>query len=157
MGAPLARAAGLAGLTPGKTPETRPFVTLVNGSSSGIKNPRYDYLPSVDWDGCDQDSCLLDHRSDVPLLSGAGHFAVSATATADRASAVGAGAGDLLVQPASDRGSRRARRYLPFPGRRGLGGVHHFDLLNHPAVWAAMRDILDRAGRWPGPAPSTGS
>jgi pimeloyl-ACP methyl ester carboxylesterase len=157
MGAPLAGAAGLAGLAPGKTPETRPFVTLVNGSSSGIKDLRYGYLPSVDWDGCDQDSCLLDHRSDVPLLSEAGHFAVSATVTADPASPVGAVAGDLLVQPASAQGSRRGRQHIPFPGRRGLGGMHHFDLLNHPAVWAAMRDILDRAGRWPGPAASTGS
>jgi len=157
MGAPRARAAGRAGLTLGKTPETTPFVTLVNGSSSGIKDLRYGYLRSVDWDGCDQDSCLLDHRSDVPLPSGAGHFAVSATATAGPASPVGAVVGDLLIQPASARGRRGGREHIPFPGRPGPGGMHHFDLLNHPAVWAAMRDILDRAGRWPGPAASTGS
>jgi hypothetical protein len=145
LGAPLARAAGLAGLALSKTAETRPFVTLVNGSSSGVKDLRYGYLIPGDWDGCDQDSCLRDHRGNVPLLSGADHYAISATITADPGSPVGMVAGDLLVQPASAQGHRRGRQHIPFPDQRGLGGMHHFDLLNHPAVWAAMRDILDRA------------
>ena len=70
LGAPLARAAGLAGWALGQAPETRPFVTLVNGSSPGIKDLRHGYLLSDDWDGCDQDNCLRDHRGDVPLLAG---------------------------------------------------------------------------------------
>jgi PGAP1-like protein len=118
LGAPLARAAGLAGMALSKTAETRPFVTLVSGSSSGITDLRYGYL-----------------------------IAISTTITADPGSPVGAVAGDLLVQPASASGRRGGRQPIPFPDRRGLGGMHHFDLHNHPAVWAAMRDILDRAGR----------
>ena len=147
LGAPLAPAAGLASLNLSKTPATRPFVTQVNGSSSGLKDLRYGYLRSVDWDGCDQDSCLLDHRGGTPLLSGTGHFAISATGTAAPAPPLGAVVGDRLVRPASAQGRRGGHQVIPFPDRRGLGGMHHFDRLNHPAVWAAMRDILDRAGR----------
>ncbi len=146
LGAPVARAAGFAGLVMHQMPETRPFVTLVNGSSSGIKDLRYGYLVSRDWADCDPDSCLRDHRSDVPLLSGAEHYTISATVTADPDSPYGGLVGDLLVQPESAHGRRRGRQHIPFSsgsGRR-LGGMHHFDLLNHPAVWAAIRGILDR-------------
>ena len=147
LGVPPAPAAPGAGLNLSKTPQTTPFVTQVNGSSSGLRDLRYGYLRSVDWDGCDQDSCLLDHRGDTPLLSGTGHFAIGATGAAAPARPLGAVAGDLLVQPAGAQRRRGGHQLIPFPDRRGLGGMHHFDLLNHPAVWAAMRDILDRAGR----------
>ncbi len=144
LGAPLARAAGFAGWALSKTAESRPFVTLVNGSSPGIKDLRHGYLTSSDWDGCDLDRCLRDHRGDVPLLAGAGHYNISATATADPASPVGAMVGDLLVQPTSAHGRRGRHQHIPFPveSGRALGGMHHFDLLNHPAVWAAMHGIL---------------
>ena len=52
--------------------------------------------------------------------------------------------GDLLVQPASAHGRHRGRQHVPFDvgaGRR-FGGMHHFDLLNHPDVWTAMRGLL---------------
>jgi len=144
LGAPLARAAGFAGWALDKMAETRPFATLINGSSPGIKDLRYGYVLADDWAGCDQDSCVRDHRHDAPLLPGANHYTISATVTADPGHPLGAAAGDLLVQPASAHGRRRARQRIPFPAgsRRGLGGMHHLDLLNHPAVWAAMRDLL---------------
>jgi hypothetical protein len=147
LGAPLARAAGFAGWALSKTPETRPFVTLVNGSSPGIKDLRHGYLVSDDWDGCDYDNCLRDHRGNVPLLAGADHYAISATVTADPGSPLGAVVGDLLVQPTSAHGRRGRRQHIPFRAEsgRGLGGLHHFDLLNHPAVWAAMHGVLDHA------------
>ena len=96
--------------------------------------------------GCDQNGCLRDHPADVPLLGGAEHHAISATIAADPGSRAGLAAGGLLVRPAS-ADSRRGRRRVPLPSRPGFGGMHHFDLLNHPAVWATMRGILDRAGR----------
>ncbi len=144
LGAPLARAAGFAGWALGKTPETRPFATLVNGSSPGIKDLRHGYLLSDDWDGCDQDNCLVDHRGDVPLLAGACHYTISATVTADPGSPLGGLVGDLLVRPTSAHGRRGRRQHIPFSveSGRGLGGMHHLDLLNHPAVWAAMRNVL---------------
>jgi PGAP1-like protein len=147
LGAPLARAAGLAGWVLDKAAETRPFVTLVNGSSPGIKDLRHGYLLADDWAGCNQDSCVRDHRRDTPLLAGANHCTISTTITADPGHPLGAVAGDLLVQPASAHGRRGAHQHIPFPvgSRRGLGGMHHFDLLNHPAVWAAIHDLLSHA------------
>jgi pimeloyl-ACP methyl ester carboxylesterase len=144
LGAPLARAAGFAGWALSKAAETRPFVTLVNGSSPGIKDLRHGYVLADDWADCDQDSCMRDHRRDAPLLAGANHYTISATVTADPAHPLGAVIGDLLVQPASADGRRGAHQEIPFPAdaRRGLGGMHHFDLLNHPAVWIAIRDLL---------------
>ncbi len=94
--------------------------------------------------GCDQDGCLRDHRGEVPLLSGAGHYAISATIAADPGNRAGPVVGGLPVRPASGYG-RRGRQRVPFPGRPSFDGMHHFDLLNHPAVWATMRDTL--AGR----------
>ncbi len=146
LGAPLARAAGLAGWALGLVPETRPFAGLAAGPAS-VRDLRHGYLLDDDWTGCDQDCCLRNHRGDVPLLAGANHYAISATVTADPASPVGALIGDLLVQPASAHGRRGPRQHIPFPIQtgRGLGGMHHFDLLNHPDVWQAMRGLLGPA------------
>jgi pimeloyl-ACP methyl ester carboxylesterase len=144
LGAPLARAAGFAGWAFGKLAETRPFVTLINGFSPGIKDLRYGYLVADEWAGCDQDSCLRDHRRATPLLPGVNHYTISATVTADPGHPLGAVAGDLLVQPASAHGRRGAHQHIPFTAR-GLGGMHHFDLLNQPAVWMAIRDLLGPA------------
>ncbi len=143
LGAPLARAAGLAGWALSQLPETRPFVTMVTGSAS-VKDLRRGYVLDDDWTGCDQDCCLSDHRTDAPLLAGADHYAISATVTADPGSPVGAVLGDLLVQPASAHGRRGSRQHIPFQVElgRGIGGLHHFDLLNHADVWAAMRGLL---------------
>jgi pimeloyl-ACP methyl ester carboxylesterase len=147
LGAPLARAAGFAGAAMARAAETMPFATMVNGTSAGIKDLRYGYLLAADWDGCDLDTCLRDHRSDTPLLGRAGHHNISATVTADPASPLGAVAGDLLVQPASAHGHRGPGQRIGFAAGsgRGLGGMHHLDLLNHPAVWTAMRGILAAA------------
>jgi PGAP1-like protein len=155
LGAPLARAAGRAGWLLAKAAETRPFVTLVNGSSAGIKDLRHGYVVDSDWAECDMDRCASDHRGDTPLLAGASHHVISATVTSDPASRVGAVVGDLLVQPASAHGRRRRQQWIPFPARLGhwLADMHHFDLLNHPAVWDAMRGAL--AGRDAGAAGAT--
>lgn len=147
LGTPLARAAGFAGWALSKMPETRPFVSLVNGSSPGIKDLRHGYLLGDDWADCDQDSCIRDHRHNSPLLPGANHYTISATVTADPGHPLGGVAGDLLVEPASAHGRRGAHQRIPFQAGsgRGLGGMHHFDLLNHPAVWGAIRDLLHMA------------
>ena len=145
LGAPAARAAGFSGLALGLLAETRPFVSLVNGSSAGIKDLRYGYLLDDDWADCDQDSCLRDHRRRTPLLAGANHHVISATVTADPSHRVGALVGDLLVQPASAHGRHGDRQVIGFAAKSGreVGGAHHFDLLNHAPVWAAMRGLLE--------------
>ena len=143
LGAPLARAAGYAGWALGQLPETRPFASMVS-SSDGVKDLRYGYVLDDDWAGCDQDRCLRDHRHEAALLAGANHYAVSVTVTANPGDRLGAAVGDLLVQPASAHGRRGAVRHVPFRvdlGRQ-VGGRHHFDLLNHSDIWAAMRGLL---------------
>ena len=142
LGAPLARAAGLAGWALGRVAETRPFADLLTGSSA-IRDLRHGYVLD-DWAACDPDGCLHNHRRDVPLLPGASHYAIGAAVSADPESPLGAVLGDLLVQPASAHGRRGRRQHIPFPvdQTRGLGGMHHFDLLNHPAVWETMRSLL---------------
>ncbi len=146
MGAPLARAAGFAGWVLDKVPETRPFAALAAGPGS-VRDLRHGYVLDDDWAGCGPGCCLRDHRSDAPLLAGASHCAISATITPDTASPLGAVVGDLLVQPASAHGRRASRQHIPFPVHlgRGLGAMNHFDLLNHPDVWAAIRGLLDGA------------
>jgi PGAP1-like protein len=143
MGAPLARAAGLVGWALSVAAETRPFAALAGGPSS-VRDLRYGYLLDDDWAGCGPACCLRDHRTDAPLLASAGHYAISATITDDHDSPLGAMIGDLLVQPASAHGRRRARQHIAFPVHlsRGLGGMHHFDLLNHPDVWTAIDSLL---------------
>ena len=158
LGAPLARAAGLAGWALARTAETRPFATLVNGSSAGIKDLRYGYIVDDDWTGCDLDSCVRDHRGDTPLLAGAHHHVISATVTGDPGSPFGAVVGDLLVTPGSAHGRRRRRQRIPFRAAlgQGLGGMHHLHLLNHPAVWEAMHGGLVSAWRPHGSGRVTG-
>jgi len=52
-------------------------------------------------------------------------------------------AGDHLVRSNSAAGRGRSRR-IPFNAEHGLtlSGLHHFDLLNHPLVYAKLRDWL---------------
>ena len=143
LGAPLARAAGYAGWALGQAPETRPFASMVT-LSDGVKDLRYGYVRDDDWADCDQDCCIRDHRREAPLLAGANHYVVSATVTAGSDNPLGAAVGDLLVRSASAHGRRGAVRHIPFRVdlSRQLGGMHHFDLLNHRDVWAVMRDLL---------------
>jgi len=144
LGAPLARVAGLAGWALGQVPETRPFADLVTGSS-GIKDLRHGYVLD-DWAACDPDGCSHNHRRDVPLLPGASHYAISAAISANPGSPLGALVGDLLVRPGSAHGRRGTSQHVPFPVGHAheFGGMHHFDLLNHPDVWEAMRGLLLR-------------
>jgi len=123
-------------------PETRPFADLLTGSS-GIRDLRHGYILD-DWAACDPGGCQHNHRRDVPLLPGASHYAISAVITANPESPLGTLVGDLLVQPASAHGRRGPRQHTPFSVEetRRHGGMHHFDLLNHPDVWESMRSLL---------------
>ena len=122
--------------------ETRPFADLLTGSAA-IKDLRHGYILD-DWAACDPGGCQHNHRRDVPLLPGVSHYAVSAVISANPESPLGTLVGDLLVQPASAHGRRGPRQHIPFSVEmsRRHGGMHHFDLLNHPDVWESMRSLL---------------
>jgi hypothetical protein len=60
--------------------------------------------------------------------------------------AVGVILGDHLVRPHSASGAGKSRQ-IPFERAHGLTltGLHHFDLLNHPAIYAKLREWLSQS------------
>jgi pimeloyl-ACP methyl ester carboxylesterase len=141
LGAPLEKSVNALGWALARLPETRPVARIVNGRSVGIKDLRYGACVEDDWCDCDADELLTDRCHDVPFLPHATFYFVAATLRGLPGEVVG----DLLVRRPSASGAGRARR-VPFALQDGhhLGGLTHFDLLNHPAVYEQMRGWLRR-------------
>jgi hypothetical protein len=120
--------------------ETRAVAELLNRRSDGIKDLRFGALLDDDWSDVDPDEFLNDRCGEVPFLPTATYHFV---ATSAAPSAIGLLVGDHLVRPssASGRGRRRTVPFLPDDGLV-LTGLHHFDLLNHPQIYARLRDWL---------------
>jgi pimeloyl-ACP methyl ester carboxylesterase len=141
LGAPLEKGVNALGWALARLPETRPVARIVNGRSVGIKDLRYGACVEDDWCDCDADELLTDRCHDVPFLPHATFYFVAATLRGLPGEVVG----DLLVRRPSASGAGRTRR-IPFALQDGhhLGGLTHFDLLNHPAVYEQMRAWLRR-------------
>jgi pimeloyl-ACP methyl ester carboxylesterase len=165
LGAPLERLASYFTWALSSTELTRPVASLINRRSAGIKDLRFGYVVHDDWSDYDPDACLRSHRHNVPLLSSAEHYSISATISSGQRHPLGWIFGDLLVPPASAHGHHPHNRNVNFPRdhRYHLGNSHHFDLLNHPDVYGVMDACLrPRRPSLPpqaahGPPPSTGS
>jgi hypothetical protein len=140
LGAPLERLTSYWTWALSKTDLTRPLAALINRRSAGIKDLRFGYIVDDDWSDCDPDTYLKSHRHNLPLLPTANHYSISATITTGPRHPLGWIFGDLLVPPASANGLHPRDRHIPFEvdHRYHLGHSHHFDLLNHPAVFDAM-------------------
>ena len=110
-----------------------------------------------DWRDCDHDAGLKSHRHNVPLLSSASHYSISATITAGPRRPLGQIFGDFLVPPASAHGRHLHTRSIHFERdhRYHLGNSHHFDLLNPPGVYAVMGACLQ--SQRPSRAPAVAS
>jgi pimeloyl-ACP methyl ester carboxylesterase len=145
LGAPLEKGVNALGWALGRVPETRPLANLLGVRSAGIKDLRYGACVEEDWCDCDPDELLTDRCHDVPLLPGARFYFVAATLTRRPGDPVGAVLGDLLVRVPSASGEGR-RRKVGFAIEDGhhLGGLTHFDLLNHPAVYDQIRAWIER-------------
>ncbi|MET0684494.1 MAG: alpha/beta hydrolase [Solirubrobacteraceae bacterium] len=139
-GAPLAQGIHHAAHALHALPETRPFARLLRRRSAGIRDLRSAALVDADWDGRDPDALRAVACAEVPLLEGATHCFVAATVTRDRDHPVGRLIGDWLVLAPSASGRGRVR----FEDANGLhvGGAHHLALLDHPAVYAKLREWL---------------
>ena len=143
-GAPLERATNKVTWALGRLPETAPLARLVNLRAAGVKDLRFGALLREDWDGTDPDDLGRDTAGDVHHLSIAQHFCVSATLGATENHVLGRLLGDVLVPPSSAAGSGRSARRAPlaFDDAAHFAGLSHFDLLNHPAVYARLRAWL---------------
>jgi pimeloyl-ACP methyl ester carboxylesterase len=143
MGAPLEQAVHYASAALHAVPETRPLGRYLRRRSAGIRDLRRGSLVDEDWRERDPDALRAAACREVPLLDGATHCFVTATVTRSPRHPVGRLIGDCLVLVPSASGRSRTRR-IPFRDEDGLhvARAHHFALLNHPAVYAQLRDWL---------------
>lgn len=153
-GAPLEQVTNAATAALTRLPETRPLAAALNVRSSGIKDLRYGYLVDECWSGQDCDAFLRNTSREIPFLPSARHYFICATLTRDARAPVGRILGDLLVlKPSAWAGQARGKRLrFPIEHYHHVGGANHFDLLNHPAIYAQMRRCLTSQRALPAPA-----
>jgi hypothetical protein len=154
LGAPLERGAHALTHTLASVPETRPLAKLLAARSVGIKDLRHGTLIQGDWVDQDLDARAPRRHTYVPLHDGARHFVVLATLAADPTARTADLLGDLLVPPRSACGDSGDDNRLAFPPDHvhRLGRLHHFDLLNHPQVYAQIRRSLETRPEGPNPS-----
>jgi hypothetical protein len=145
FGAPLER--GVDHLVPvlARFPETQPVASFLHTRSAGVKDLGHGVFLADEYHGDDPDEYLDHRRREVPFLSSATYCFVGATITRDRHHPLGHLMGDLMVRYPSASGSNRHRN-IPFELEHGahVGGINHFDLLNHPTVYQHLRRWLSR-------------
>ncbi|MGW4325179.1 lipase family alpha/beta hydrolase [Nocardia sp. NPDC004573] len=143
LGAPLEQVVHFASAALARFPETRPFGRLLRRRSAGIRDLRDGSLVDEDWRDLDVDALRRRVVREVPLLVGADHYFVTATVTRSARHPVGRVLGDGLVLTPSGSGRARTRR-IGFDVGKGmhLASAHHFTLLNHEAVYRALRTWL---------------
>jgi hypothetical protein len=154
LGAPLERGVHRLAVQLARLPETRPLARVLSLRSVGIKDLRHGTLVADDWAGRDLDGPDPGLRTLVPLQDGARHFVVLATLSPFPEGRLADLFGDLMVSPRSALGDTGTGDRLEFPADhvRRLGGLHHFDLLDHPRVYAAIRRWLTDRPEGPRPA-----
>jgi pimeloyl-ACP methyl ester carboxylesterase len=147
LGAPLERGVHRLTAQLARLPETRPLARLLSLRSVGIKDLRHGTLVEADWTDRDLDDLTPGPHTHVPLHDGARHFVVLATLTRNPSGRLADLLGDLLVPPRSASGDTGDGDRLAFPPDHvhRLGGLHHFDLLNHPRIYEQIRSwLIDR-------------
>jgi pimeloyl-ACP methyl ester carboxylesterase len=149
LGADLEKGVSIASWALARLPETRAIAAFLNVRSDGVKDLRFGACLDEDWCDADPDEFWRDRCHDAPFLPHATYHFVAATVTP---SLLGIIAGDHLVRSQSAAGRGRSR-HIPFDVEQGLTltGLNHLDLLNHPLVYAKLRDWLAQS-----PASSAG-
>jgi len=144
LGAPLEIGAARAARALRRLPETRPIAQALASRSVGIKDLRFGDVLADDWALlADLDGDRPEPSACAPLLETAEHFYVGATISRRHDTVAARVIGDALVPWHSASGEGRVRRLgLQVDRGRHLGGLHHFDLLNHPRVYAVLREWL---------------
>jgi pimeloyl-ACP methyl ester carboxylesterase len=154
LGAPLERGVHRLTAQLARLPETRPLAQLLTLRSVGIKDLRRGTLVEADWTGRDLDALTPGEHTHVPLHDGARHFVVLATLSRNPEGRVADLLGDLLVPPRSASGDTGDDDRLAFPPDHvhRIGGLHHFDLLDHPVIYERIRAWLEDRPEGPRPA-----
>jgi pimeloyl-ACP methyl ester carboxylesterase len=140
LGADLEKGVNIASWALAQLPETRAIAAFLNARSDGVKDLRFGACLDEDWCDADPDEFLRDRCQEVPFLPHATYHFVAATVTPPL---LGMIAGDHLVRSQSAAGHGKSRR-IPFDAGQGLTltGLNHLDLLNHPLIYAKLRDWL---------------
>jgi pimeloyl-ACP methyl ester carboxylesterase len=148
-GAPLELGAKALCHVASRVPELAPLASPVRARAVGVKDLGYGYVVDEDWLGHDPDAFWSNTGTEVPFLSTATHYFFSATISRDPDAPAGRLLGDLLVLRPSAWAQRHRFERLRFDvdQYRHLGGATHFDLLNHPAVYAQIRRWLQTRPR----------
>jgi hypothetical protein len=125
-------------------PETRVLGDALARRSVGIKDLRYGDVLAADWALVDDpDAWRAEPTECAALVESAEHFFIGVTIPRRRDGLAARAVGDALVLWSSASGTGRRRRLgLPVDHGHHLGGLHHFDLLNHPRVYTVLRDWL---------------
>ncbi len=146
LGAPLEKAANVAGWALARVPETRPLARVLNGRSGGIKDLRFGYLVAEDWQDQDPDALLENNRHQIPFLPSASYYYIGATLSSSPRHPLGYLVGDLLVRFPSASGQGGAGQSIPFQMDNGhhAGGLNHFNVLNDPDVYDQIHGWLLR-------------
>lgn len=134
-GAPLEEIVHLGSAALDALPETRPVSRFLRRRSGGIRDLRRGSLVDEDWKDADPDALRATACREIPLLEGAKHCFVSASVTRSPKHPLGRLVGDMLVLGSSAAPWRDGQTFH-------LGGAGHFALLNHPEVYARLRDWL---------------
>jgi pimeloyl-ACP methyl ester carboxylesterase len=142
-GVPLEKSVHAAAWALRAVPETRPIARILDMRSAGIRDLRFGYLVEEDWRSEDPLRLLHDRRSDVPPLPGCTSTFITATVTKDPRHPLGWLGGDLLVRSESAAGRRRdGSVVVPADHVVQVGRLSHFDLLDHPSVYAEIRAVI---------------
>ena len=149
LGAPLEVGAAAATRALRRLPETQPIARALATRSVGIKDLRFGDVLADDWAALtDLDDLRPEPETCPALLEGADHYYIGATVGRRHDTVAARVLGDALVPFASASGEGKVRRLgLAVDRGRHLGGLHHFDLLNHPRVYAVLRDWLAPSSR----------
>ena len=139
-GAPLERGGNLLERGLGISRYSAPLARLGRIRSAGVTDLRYGNVLDDHWAGVDRFAAGDDRRGPAPLPAGVACYAIAAT-TAPTLDGQLPGDGIVPVDSALGRHARPALA-LAFAQQRIVAGAGHLDLLDHPEVWAQLRDWL---------------
>lgn len=95
-----------------------------------------------EWHGRDPDRDRSAKRANIAPVDGVAYYYLAATITQNTAHPAGVILGDVVVRLPSALGHATD---IPFQSGKVFGGMHHFSLVNHPDVYAAMLELLARS------------